>query len=122
MNHHYNTNLKEYARELRTASVSKAEKYIWKALLSRKQMGVSFKRQRPISNFIVDFFSAEIHLVIEIDGNSHLNKGDYDAYREIKLKELGFTIIRFSEGEVIQNIEGGHQQIYRVIEVLKERL
>ena len=121
MNHHYNTNLKEYARELRTASVSKAEKYIWKALLSRKQMGVAFKRQRPISNFIVDFFSAEIQLVIEIDGSSHLNKGDYDAYREIKLKELGFTIIRFSEGEVIQNIEDVHQQIYRVGEVLKER-
>ncbi len=121
MNHHYNTNLKKYARELRTASVSKAEKYIWKALLSRKQMGVAFKRQRPISNFIVDFFSAEIHLVVEIDGSSHLNKGDYDAYRENKLKELGFTIIRLSEGEVIQNIEDVHQQIYRVIEVLKER-
>ena len=119
MNHHYNTNLKEYARELRTASVSKAEKYIWKALLSRKQMGVAFKR--PISNFIVDFFSAEIGLIIEIDGSSHLNKGDYDAYREIKLKELGFTIIRFSEGEVIHNIEDVHQQIYRVVEVLKER-
>ena len=122
MNHHYNTNLKEYAHELRTASVSKAEKYIWKALLSRKQMGVAFKRQRPISNFIVDFFSAEIHLVIEIDGISHLNKGDYDAYRENKLKELGFTIIRFSEGEVLQNIEDVHQQIYRVVELLKERL
>jgi len=122
MNHHYNPNLKEYARELRTTSVSKAEKYIWKTLLSRKQMGVAFKRQRPISNFIVDFFSAEISLVVEIDGSSHLNRGDYDAYRENKLKELGFTIIRFSEGEVMQNIGNVHQQIYRVVEVLKERL
>jgi very-short-patch-repair endonuclease len=119
MNHHYNTNLKEYARELRTTSVSKAEKYIWKALLSRKQMGVAFKRQRPISNFIVDFFSSEIGLIIEIDGSSHFNKGDYDSYRENKLKELGFTVIRFSEGEVLQNIGEVHQQIYRVVVVLR---
>ena len=119
MNHHYNTNLKEYARELRTTSVSITEKYIWKALLSRKQMGVAFKRQRPISNFIVDFFSAEIGLIIEIDRSSHFNKGDYDSYRENKLKELGFTIIRFSEGQVLQNIGEVHQQIYRVVEVLR---
>ncbi len=119
MNHHYNTNLKEYARELRTTSVSITEKYIWKALLSRKQMGVAFKRQRPISNFIVDFFSAEIGLIIEIDRSSHFNKGDYDSYRENKLKELGFTVIRFSEGEVLQHIGEVHQQIYRVVEVLR---
>lgn len=106
MNHHYNTNIKEYARELRTTSVSKAEKYIWKALLSRKQMGVAFKRQRPISNFIVDFFSAEIGLIIEIDGSSHFNKGEYDAYRESKLKELGFTVIRFSEGSIAEYRRG----------------
>lgn len=119
MNHHYNTNLKENTRELRTNSVSKAEKYIWKALLSRKQMGVAFKRQRPISNFIVDFFSAEIGLIIEIDGSSHFNKGEYDTYRESKLKELGFTVIRFSEVEVLQNIGEIYQQIYRVVEVLR---
>jgi len=119
MNQHYNTHLKEYARELRSVSVSKAEKYIWKALLSRKQMGVAFKRQRPISNFIVDFFSAEIRLIIEIDGSSHFNKGEYDAYRENKLKGLGFTIIRFTEGEVIQNLEHVYHRIGRVIEVLK---
>ena len=119
MNHHYNTNLKEYARELRTTSVSITEKYIWKALLSRKQMGVAFKRQRPISNFIVDFFSAEIGLIIEIDRSSHFNKGDYDSYRENKLKELGFTVIRFSEGEVLQHIGEVLQQIYRVVKVLR---
>jgi very-short-patch-repair endonuclease len=119
MNNHYNPNLKIYARELRTASVSKAEKYIWKALLSRKQMGVGFKRQRPIDKFIVDFFSAEIKLIIEIDGNSHLKKGEYDFYREQKLQRLGYTIIRFSEGEVINNIDNVHCVISRFIEVNK---
>ena len=84
---------------------SKAEKYIWKVLLSRKQMGFLVKRQRPILNFIVDFFVPEIKLIIEIDGSSHFNKGEYDRFREDKLKELGFELIRFKEGDVLQNID-----------------
>jgi very-short-patch-repair endonuclease len=103
-NNYYNPKLKEFARELRTESVSRAEKYLWKNVLSRNQQGVKFKRQRPISRFIVDFFAQEIALIIEIDGNSHLNKGEYDRMRQDKLEELGYTIIRFSEGDVIYNL------------------
>ena len=104
--HHqfYNGNLIEYARELRTETVSKAEKYIWRAILSRKQLGVGFKRQRPIDRFIVDFCCQELNLIIEIDGNSHFHKPEYDAYRQQRLIDLGFTIMRFSEGEVLNNI------------------
>ena len=83
---HYNPSLKEYARELRTETVSRAEKYLWKAVLSRKQTDERFLRQRAIDRFIVDFFCPEIRLVIEIDGSSHINKGSYDAYRENRLK------------------------------------
>ena len=73
--HYYNKNLKEFARELRSESVSKAEKRIWKAFLSRKQFkGLRFLRQRPIDYFIVDFFCPELKLIIEIDGNSHFQK------------------------------------------------
>lgn len=57
-NNHYNKNLKDFARELRTLTVSKAEKHIWKAVLSRKQTDERVLRQRPIDNFIVDFFCA----------------------------------------------------------------
>jgi very-short-patch-repair endonuclease len=64
-NNHYNKNLKEFARELRTKTVSKAEKYIWKAVLSRKQTGERFLRQRCIDYFIVDFFAPELRLIIE---------------------------------------------------------
>ena len=103
-NNHYNKNLKEFARALRTKTVSKAEKYLWKVLLSRKQTGERFLRQRPIDNYIVDFFAPELRLIIEIDGSSHLNKGDYDFYRQKKLENLGYVFLRFSEGEVIQNI------------------
>ena len=99
MNNQYNKNLKLYARELRTDTVSKAEKYLWKAGLRRSQMGVKFKRQRPMFNFIVDFFSAEIKLIIEVDGSSHNHKGSYDRYRQNKLEEHGYTVsTRFIHG------------------------
>jgi very-short-patch-repair endonuclease len=121
-NHFYNKNLKQYARELRTESVSKAEKYIWKVLLSRKQMGFLVKRQRPILNFIVDFFIPDLGLIIEIDGISHLNKGSYDFYRQEKLQDLGFEIIRFSEGEVLTNISEIENQLIHIIQCRKETL
>ena len=119
MNNHYNPNLKEFAHELRTLSVSKAEKYIWKAVLSRKQTGERFLRQRSIDNFIVDFFAPEIKLIIEIDGSSHLNKGKYDYFRQTKLENLGYIILRFSEGEVIQNIASVKERIDYAIVCLK---
>lgn len=81
LNHHYNKNLREYARELRSEKPTKAERRIWKSLLCKKQLDVRFLRQRPIDRFIVDFFSPELGLIIEIDGNSHYHKPKYDAYR-----------------------------------------
>ncbi len=118
-NNYYNKNLREYARELRSETVSRAEKFLWKAVLSRKQTGVKFKRQRPIYNFIVDFFCPELGLIIEIDGNSHFTKGAYDAYRQQKLESLGYTFIRFEEGIVLNRIDEVHQEICDVIRVLR---
>ncbi|MBL1279895.1 MAG: endonuclease domain-containing protein [Fluviicola sp.] len=118
-NHHYNKHLKSFATELRTTSISKAEKYLWRALLCRNKMGVKFKRQRPIHNYIVDFLSQEINLIIEIDGNSHFNKGEYDAKRQRKLEELGFSFLRFGEGEVINNIAEVYSAIAHAIYCLK---
>ena len=120
-NNFYNQKLKLFARELRTETVSKAEKIIWKALLSNRKLEVKFLRQRPIDNFIVDFFAPEIRLIIEIDGNSHTNKGEYDSFRENKLKNLGFEMIRFKEGEVINDLDNVHSQLTHVIYSLKEQ-
>lgn len=121
-NNHYNKRLQEFARELRTSSVSKAEKFIWKAVLSRKQTGERFLRQRPIDNFIVDFFAPELGLIIEIDGSSHYNKGRYDFYRQRKLESLGYVLFRYSEGEVIQNIELVKEKIDYAIFCLKNNV
>jgi very-short-patch-repair endonuclease len=120
MNHnHYNKNLRENAWELRNNSVSKAEKYLWKAL-KRGQQGVKFKRQRPISHFIVDFFAQEIGLIVEIDGNSHFDKAAYDAYRQGKLTDLGYHFLRFAEGEVMHNLGDVLMVIQHAVYCLKK--
>jgi very-short-patch-repair endonuclease len=116
---HYNPTLKEYARELRTETVSRAEKYLWKGLLSRKQTGERFLRQRPIQKFIVDFFAPEIGLIIEIDGNSHYAKPEYDRYREDKLVSLGYKFMRFKEGDILNNLDVVSEQIRHAIHVLR---
>ena len=119
MNNHYNTNLKEYAHELRLETVSKAEKYLWKSVLSRNKLGVKFKRQRPIDRFIVDFFAGEIKLIIEIDGSSHYHKPEYDLYRQNRLIELGYVFLRFPEGMVLNQLEHVVTQINHAIHCLK---
>ena len=121
LNNHYNSKLKKYARELRNQTVSKAEKFIWKAVLSRKQLGVGFKRQRPISNYIVDFFCAELKLIIEIDGNSHYFKGEKDRIRQDNLKKLGYTVVRFDESVVLNQFDDVYEQLVHIVESLKEQ-
>jgi very-short-patch-repair endonuclease len=120
-NHHYNKELREYAHELRTQTISRAEKYLWKAVLSRSRTGVKFKRQRPIYRFIVDFFSQEIALVVEVDGNSHADRGSYDNYRQQKIESLGYTVVRFTEGEILQNVDAVARQLEHVIHCLKHK-
>ncbi len=120
MNNHYNKALRDRARALRNASVSKAEKFLWKRLLSRKQLGVGFKRQRSIGNYIVDFFAAEIRMIIEIDGNSHINRGEYDSIRNEWLKRQGYTIIRFSERDVLSDFDSVRMQLSHTVYCLRE--
>ena len=120
LNNYYNKNLKQFARDLRNNSVSKAEKRIWKALLSKEQTGVRFLRQRSIDHFIVDFFAPNLGLIIEIDGSSHYSKPEYDFFRQEKLKEFGFDILRFSEGEVLNQLDEVKLKIQYTLEVLKK--
>jgi len=105
MNNFYNKDLKLFSRTLRTQSVSRAEKQLWLSVLKSNKIGVKFNRQRPIDHFIVDFFSKELGLIIEIDGNSHDNNSKYDRYRQDRLIALGFTLLRFQEGEVLNQID-----------------
>ncbi|GAA4103977.1 hypothetical protein GCM10022392_31800 [Mucilaginibacter panaciglaebae] len=78
------------------------EVLLWNKLKNKQCYGYDFQRQKPLSDFIVDFYCYELNLVIEIDGHyyNHEEKHNLDQLRDQKLKAYGLTIIRFSEQEV----------------------
>lgn len=103
--YHYNKKLKPFARELRNNS-TKAEICLWSELLrAKKLLGYPFLRQRPIDKYIADFLCKDLKLIIEVDGSSHNMKHDYDEQRDKTLKELGYTTLRFTNEEVLYDIE-----------------
>jgi very-short-patch-repair endonuclease len=103
----YNTSLKELSRANRK-NPTKAESKIWNEILKNDQLkGLRFNRQKPIDQYIVDFYCPELMLVIEIDGNSHAGKDseEYDENRTIDLKQYGIRIIRYTNSQVLNDIE-----------------
>lgn len=94
----YNPKLKEFARYLRKNGTL-AEILLWNKIKG-EALGVAFKRQVPIDEYIVDFFCHELMLIIEVDGYSHDFKYEYDQQRQNKLEDLGLNIIRFGDQQV----------------------
>lgn len=93
------------ARELRL-NATQPERRLWRCLRNRKLAGLKFFRQASIGAFIVDFLCREEKLVIEVDGDSHSDRAQYDTYRARNIERLGFRIVRVSNDDVIHNIEG----------------
>jgi len=115
-NKDYNKQLKNFARSLRK-NPTIAEVRLWSTVLKAgKLQGYSFNRQRPVGKYIVDFFCKKLNLIIELDGISHLEKTEKDIFRSNELKKLGYHIIRFSDNEVINNIEGVNALLLEWIE------
>jgi len=102
----YNPKLKQLARNLRNNS-TKSEIILWMRLKGKQMKGYDFHRQKPLDNFIADFFCHELMLVIEIDGYSHLldEVQVKDAIKENRLNELGITLLRFPDNEIFNDIE-----------------
>jgi very-short-patch-repair endonuclease len=101
----YNPKLIEKAKELRK-NMTPAEKKLWNNYL--KTLKTKFFRQRPIDNFIVDFYCAKLKLVIEIDGETHFTdeEKNYDSQRTLILEGYGLQVIRFTNQQVFKNFEG----------------
>lgn len=104
---YYNPKLKELDRRLRNNS-TKAETKIWNFLKGKRLMGYDFHRQKPIDNYIVDFFCNRLMLAIEVDGYTHSFEETFerDKFKAERLNELGITVLRFSDEDVMNNIEG----------------
>ncbi len=100
----YNPKLKQLARGLRNNSTL-SEVLLWRQLKG-KRLGYEFHRQVPIDEFIVDFYCHELMLAVEVDGDSHNDKYDYDMNRQTKLQNLGVKFIRFFDVDVKKNLTG----------------
>ena len=81
-----------------------AEKVLWERL-NKSKLGVRFKAQHPIDIFIADFYCHKYKLVIEVDGEIHLSQVEYDENRTAELERLDLTIVRFTNDEVVNDIE-----------------
>ncbi|MEA1959515.1 MAG: endonuclease domain-containing protein [Chloroflexota bacterium] len=103
----YNKNLLFRSRELRN-NVTDAERFLWSKLRRRQLKGYQFYRQKIIGDYIVDFYCPKAKLVIEVDGSQHYSDEvlKADKQRDAYLRGSDLTVIRFSNMEVLKNLDG----------------
>ena len=119
----YNPKLKELARRLRNNS-TRSEIRLWMYLKGKQLNGYDFHRQKPIDHYIVDFFCGKLMIAIELDGYTHGFEKVFerDKVKTQKLNELGITVLRFNDEDVVNNIDGVVGSIRKCIaEIEKEQ-
>jgi len=101
--------------------MTKAEACLWKYVLKAKLTGYTFNRQRPVLNYIADFMCKELKLIIEVDGSVHDSEEAQakDAIRQQNLEDAGFKVIRFTNEDVLKNIDWVRKEILQTLETLK---
>ena len=105
------SNLTPLAKQLRR-SQTEAEKALWRHLRSKGLSGLKFRRQQPIGAYIVDFVCFENKLIIEVDGGQHSNSEE-DRRRDVWLQSEGYAVLRFWNNEVLGNLDGVMEAIWR---------
>lgn len=108
-----NSSRQEFAKQLRS-NMTDAEKFLWYHLRGHRFQGVKFKRQQPLGNYIVDFVSFEMKIVVEVDGGQHFESGA-DSQRDAWLQGQGFHVLRFWNNEVLSETESVLEKILHVL-------
>lgn len=118
----YNPRLKDYSRNMRGYG-EKAEAILWKCLKS-KQTGYTFNRQKPILNYIADFYCKELGLVVEIDGASHFSGEAQlkDEERDRQMKAIGLEILRVIDSDVRKDPNNVTEFIKEQCDLIHNRL
>jgi very-short-patch-repair endonuclease len=105
--------LKSIAKEMRRKP-TEAEDLLWQRLRKHQLLGFKFRRQHSIERFIVDFYCAEARVVLEIDGSIHQYREEEDLIRQDYIKSLGLRLLRFSNNDVLNNLDEVLEQITRL--------
>ena len=118
----YNKNLKEFSRYLRNNSTL-GEVLLWKELRAGQLKGYKFNRQKPLDNYIVDFYCKKLNLVIEVDGSSHHTEEARinDKERQEILEEMGLKFLRFDDLDIKTNIRWVVNEILLFIEDVEKK-
>ena len=108
MNHRVNIPKQKHIRKLLRNHPTPWEHKLWGYLKGRQLAGFKFRRQQGIEHYIVDFYCPAAKLIVELDGAGHLRKSAKidDANRQSILENCGYTVIRFFNNEIDENIEG----------------
>jgi very-short-patch-repair endonuclease len=117
----YNPELKEYARKLRNDSTF-TEIMLWNYLKGKQVRGFDFDRQRPIDNYIVDFYCKDLQLAIEVDGESHYGNEERDKRKDKQLNQLGVTVLRFDDSDIVYQLDKVIEKIENWIDENKESM
>jgi len=119
----YNRNLKQYSRQLRE-NMTDAERRLWAKIRMKQLKGYQFYRQKPISDYIVDFFCPRAKLVIEIDGSQHFSgeMTEHDRIRNEYMSSLGLKVLRFTNTDILTHIDGVIESIIENMEVSEEKI
>lgn len=114
MMHYYKPTLKTNARSLRK-NMTDSELKLWSRIRRRQICGLQFYRQRPIGNYIVDFYCPLAGLVLEVDGCQHMQKNHAvkDKARDSFLKQNGLKILRFDNLQVLNQLDAVIDKIYQ---------
>jgi very-short-patch-repair endonuclease len=109
----FNRKLKPLARNLRI-NMTDAEQLIWSKIRKKQIDDFQFYRQKNIGHYIVDFYCPKGKLIVEVDGGQHYETAGIkkDRDRDLYLHGLGFTVLRFSDIDVLKNIDGVRERIY----------
>ena len=110
----FNPKLKQRARELRKAG-NLSEVLFWNQIKNKKFLNLDFDRQKIIGNYIVDFYCKDLGAVVEIDGESHNEKQEYDKERDNYLESFGLKIFHIQDIDIKKNLSG-------VLEFLRKEL
>ena len=113
-----NASLTSRARAMRK-EMPEPERRLWFELRAARLLNVKFRRQKVIGNFIADFAANDLKLVIELDGDSHAGQAEYDEERTAYLESEGYRVLRFTNIDVMQNMDGVLTRIADVIAELR---
>jgi len=97
-------NAQANARTLRRG-MTDSERKLW-SRLRMGQLGVKFRRQHPVGNYVADFACLHPKLIVELDGSQHADQAEYDAKRDEYFRLDGFSVLRFATNEPLLNLEG----------------